>query len=632
MTDPVQFNDTTLCDLARRMVEAEQSRDAEFFQALLAETLTFRRANGDVVDKTTFLKDLRNSANTYEMLESEDISATIQEGVAVVTLLVRASGMREGKPFAGVFRNIRIFVHEPDKQQPWQLHAWFNVRVAAERSHLGHQQPKAIDSKAKRQAVVIIHGIGEQRPMETLRAFVAGALGVEKEALKKFVFSKPDRIDDTLELRRLSVSTRENVKESPLEKSCETDFYELYWQHLMQNTSWLSVRGWIIDLVVRPKLPCRLRGVRRWVLGLIAAGIVAIAALGMALWLYLDGSPLWQSAAKPVIFSASLAGVLGWLAQRPLKRFVFGYAERFFLGYVGDAARYLTPDPPNIKARRDIRNAGLTLLRGLHEDELRRYERIILVGHSLGSVIAYDLITWFWQEQHHRLDLEYCTGKRKTAVMRHAEPKPGNGNIPNIPPLDELADPCSPSPKDAPNEFPSSQRSLWQKLRDRDHLPWRITDLVTLGSPLAHADVLLAESRKAFRDGKSQREFPTCPPKCEDCRDDGLLGRTYEDKQGAHYVHILHHGAPFAVTRWTNLYFPGDIVGGPVARLFGKGIKDVELCPVSRGWLDGLIPARSHTRYWDPLEDNASEELVKALDLNDFELPTSDRPPVKSAI
>ena len=67
-----------------------------------------------------------------------------------------------------------------------------------------------------RQAVVIIHGIGEQRPMETLRAFVAGALGVDRDALKEFVFSKPDRIDDTLELRRLSVSTKENVKEVPL--------------------------------------------------------------------------------------------------------------------------------------------------------------------------------------------------------------------------------------------------------------------------------------------------------------------------------------------------------------------------------------------------------------------------------
>ena len=62
-----------------------------------------------------------------------------------------------------------------------------------------------------RQAVVIVHGIGEQRPMATLRAFVAGALGEDKEALGKFVFSKPDRIDDTLELRRLSASTEEQI-------------------------------------------------------------------------------------------------------------------------------------------------------------------------------------------------------------------------------------------------------------------------------------------------------------------------------------------------------------------------------------------------------------------------------------
>ena len=425
-----------------------------------------------------------------------------------------------------------------------------------------------------RQAVVIIHGIGEQRPMETVRAFVAGALGVEKEALSKFVFSKPDRIDDTLELRRLSASTKEHVKGSRLEKNCETDFYELYWQHLMPDGSWSSVLAWMSNLTCRRKLPPRLRLVRIWLLAFLAAAIAGIAALGMGLYLYLDGSPLWQSAAKPAIFSVSVAGLLGWLARRPPKWFLLGRAERFFLGYVGDAARYLTPDPPNIKARRDIRTAGLTLLRGLHEDELRRYERIILVGHSLGSVIAYDLITWFWQERHHRRDLEHCTGKRGTAVMDHADPTLNDNDRS---PLKELADPSS-------NEFPNSQRSLWQKLRGKDHrLPWLITDLVTLGSPLAYADVLLADNEEAFQEGKRQREFPVCPPKDEDARDHGLLGRTYEDKKGAHYVRILHHGAPFAVTRWTNLYFQGDIIGGPVAHLFGKGIRDVKtLCGLQR--------------------------------------------------
>jgi hypothetical protein len=130
MTNPVQADDEVLCDLARRMGEAEKSRDAEFFKSLLAEKLTFRRANGSVVDKSTFLKDLSNPENTYELLESEDVAATLHESVAIVTLLVRAKGMRAGgNAFAGVFRNIRIFLHEPDKDPAWQLHAWFNVRV-----------------------------------------------------------------------------------------------------------------------------------------------------------------------------------------------------------------------------------------------------------------------------------------------------------------------------------------------------------------------------------------------------------------------------------------------------------------------------------------------------------------------
>jgi hypothetical protein len=465
-----------------------------------------------------------------------------------------------------------------------------------------------------RQAVVIIHGIGEQRPMETLRAFVVGALRVkDKTALDKFVFSKPDRIDDTLELRRLSAVTKEFVGKSPLEEECDTDFYEMYWQHLMLDTTWSSVLGWVFDLALRRTLPDRLRSVRTWTLGFLAAATAGIAALATGLHLYLDGSPLGQSL---TILSASVLGVLGLFA---LKWFARDRAERFFLGYLGDAARYLTPLPANIKARRDIRTAGLALLRGLHDDELRRYDRIVLVGHSLGAVIAYDLITWFWQERHHRQEAERPDGKPEASAMDRV---PEQGDDDGSPLKEQLETiPCS-------KEFLRSQWSLWQEMRRPDprkqekwekghRLPWRITDLVTLGSPLAHAEVLLAASKEVFKEGIRQREFPVCPPKDEDARDRGHLGRIFEDKDGPHYVRILHHGAPFAVTRWTNLYFPGDIIGGPVARLFGHGIRDVELCVAPRGWLDRLIPARSHTRYWDLTAGNASEKLYNALRLND---------------
>lgn len=131
MANRVPLDATTLCDLVCRMGEAEKRRDDQFFKTLLAEKLTFRRASKTVVDKAAFIQDLLNPTNTYEMLESEVTSVQVFEGVAVVALLVRAKGMREGNPFAGVFRNVRTFLLEPDhKDQPWQLHAWFNVRVS----------------------------------------------------------------------------------------------------------------------------------------------------------------------------------------------------------------------------------------------------------------------------------------------------------------------------------------------------------------------------------------------------------------------------------------------------------------------------------------------------------------------
>ena len=239
-------------------------------------------------------------------------------------------------------------------------------------------------------------------------------------------------------------------------------------------------------------------------------------------------------------------------------------------GYAGDAFRYLNPDPPNVQVRRAIRTAGLTLLRGLHEDELRRYERVILVGHSLGSVIAYDLITWFWQEQHDRVESARKSGERKTVVTHHVEPSSEADNYSS--PLNKLDDPNS-----SVEKFRKSQQGLWNDYR-RKRLPWLITDLVTLGSPLSHADVLLADGREKLAIGQDQREFPICPPQGEDSRDWGLLCRKYVDANNiTQKVRILHHGAPFAITRWTNLYFPADIIGGPVSHLFGAGIKDVKL-------------------------------------------------------
>jgi hypothetical protein len=64
-----------------------------------------------------------------------------------------------------------------------------------------------------RQAVVVIHGIGEQRPMDTLRSFVSNVVGHNYQVL-----GKPDRISDSLELYRLSAHKQGDIP--------RTDFYE----------------------------------------------------------------------------------------------------------------------------------------------------------------------------------------------------------------------------------------------------------------------------------------------------------------------------------------------------------------------------------------------------------------------
>ena len=64
--------------------------------------------------------------------------------------------------------------------------------------------------------------------------------------------------------------------------------------------------------------------------------------------------------------------------------------SKFLFNYLGDAGRYLDPAPRNIAERQAIREDGIKLLKKLHES--KKYNRIVIVGHSLGSVIGYDLV------------------------------------------------------------------------------------------------------------------------------------------------------------------------------------------------------------------------------------------------
>ena len=477
------------------------------------------------------------------------------------------------------------------------------------------------------QAVVIIHGIGEQRPMATLRNFVSALLDRPGDRPGDRYYSKPDTLSDSYELRRIKLH-RADTSDAGQGLKLDwpaTDFYEYYWAHQMYGTTVSHVVRWLIR-TLRYSVPFvgaagtdfpRLRwlAIRAWL-----AIAVLLCAAGTFLWLWPNGlrfpSPAYVATAAALV-----------LALWPT---VWAFVQKWVLGnvvdVVGDAARYFDVNPKNVARRYDILRGGIALLRKLHEDrEVRgdrviyRYGRIVLVGHSLGSVIAYDILRHYWGEVNGRLSVD---GQSLAGVEGFVAP----AQDPPFPDArtyhqahrywraqDRLWKAIS---RRVPTRVSLSIRDLWgQRVSDgrfnaaappqeltaagseapRDWQParWLVSDLVTVGSPLAYAPVLLATGQADLVEKLGLRELPTCPPDRSRSVNRGHYSVDLHTE--AHRIDdypILHHGACFAPTRWTNLWYHNDPVGGPLRAAFGRGVRDICLTDAPR-W-----PLKSHTSYW----------------------------------
>lgn len=391
-----------------------------------------------------------------------------------------------------------------------------------------------------KQAVVLIHGIGEQVPMDTLRGFVKAVWTTDESVRNPYVpdqvWSKPDNVSQNYELRRLTTAEGKSGK--------RTDFFEFYWADLMEGTEVEHVKAWLKLLLFRSprRVPTQLRGIW-WTVALFV-----LVAVGLAVASFFNLLPVKVAGLVGAI-STVLTGLLLW----PIKK------------VAGDAARYLHVAPPNIGKRRIIREAGIQLLQRLHDSG--DYDRIILVGHSLGTVIGYDILTQLWPRYN-------------TKHIGTTSPDPD--------PLEKLAA----KPDLNPEEYQAAQTAYASTLKAAGS-PWLITDFITMGSPLAHAPFLLTRKPEEFQTKKTERELPTCPPTLE------TVKKTPRFCYPLNKAWVPNHSAVFAPTRWTNLYFPcawtlkGDVVGGPLQSVFGAGIHDI---PVSTTIQGGLL---NHTHYWE---------------------------------
>ena len=285
----------------------------------------------------------------------------------------------------------------------------------------------------------------------------------------------------------------------------------------------------------------------------------------------------------------------------------------FLQPYLGDAARYFRASPGNVLVRREIRKQAVGMLDTLHKWGI--YDRIVIVAHSLGTVVAYDMLRAYFSRVNNSLP---ATGKLE----------------PEFSQIDTLGTSSNTTMNE--DEYRAKGRDIIRKIAsytvnsavasNRKLPTWLVTDFVTLGSPLTHAHYLMCDGATEgelttdFKRRVTQREFPICPPKRQDY--DGLLSFTNSD--GVNEKKEFHHAALFGMTRWTNLFFPmsqlfwGDAVGGPLKDIWGRYVRDVEVSTCT--------PSKSafftHTAYWSlkALEGRNAPQIValqEAINLED---------------
>lgn len=427
------------------------------------------------------------------------------------------------------------------------------------------------------QAVVIVHGMGEQRPMDTIRSFVQAVwnsdLGLTegkpgrrtrdpesgRDINKSWI--TPDTRTGSHEQRR--ITTTYDVK------GRRTDFFELYWADITQGTTRERLYAWVSSLLLRRRSDIPPDARKLYWLTLAATIFVLLCALALAFSTW-QGQVPWPMAIVIVAVASA----------------VFWAIDKFGVPYFGDVAAYVRAEAATVEKRAEVRERGLALLRTLSEDD--SYDRIVLVSHSLGSIIAYDLLQILWAECRPR-SLEWSADRAVLDAFRAVERfavLPNDG--PKVLSAEERG------------AFREAQWRLFEQLRSKGRAKaWKISDFVTLGSPLTHAEFLVTHNLAGWRKGVAERLFSICPPISDKPGNRAILYQQGRNPQTDAIQKAAHHGATFAATRWTNIYdrgngwLTGDPISGPMLENFGPGVESIEV--MLRGRLGRIF---THTAYW----------------------------------
>ena len=481
-----------------------------------------------------------------------------------------------------------------------------------------------------RTAVVMVHGMGEQVPLETVNRFVMTALPRTGKPPTRQYFSRPDTASGSYEARRMVAYAQPFVPTAANPRVHDRfDFYEYHWSYKMSGNQLSDFLPTLWRLLWRrpSTRPDGLRGI--WLI----VWAVILVLFGLVIW-FLIARTAEQEFTLPTVVAFVVGIVLGLPAAAFLTSIVMWVLKKLgntVTTYFVDVVRYLDNSPRSYAVRRDIRDGMVSLLRSIHESG--DYQRVVVVAHSLGGYIAYDGLTSLWAEYHSahsgpiRDDDQPAPelpGRREvqragralreaTAVYdwAHAQPK--------------AMDPVPANVRALVEAYRAAQFAFWKGLRSQGS-PWLVTDFITLGTPMYFADLLYTRKREQFLELVRRAEVPVCPPVPRSQmveKTDQPDREVYCSKRLGRWV--PYHAALFAATRWTNLYFPaergfwGDWFGGPLRGLFGPGVLDLPVMGntgsgrrsndaidgVSRGLRRRTTPGAAHGFYFSfPEEDS----------------------------
>jgi hypothetical protein len=395
-----------------------------------------------------------------------------------------------------------------------------------------------------RTAVVLVHGLFERRPMEIFDAFAKTVL--TPQASEWDYHPEPLEVTDSYEARRY------------VAPSAGTELFEYDWSFLMTNARYAGFAAAFARVFLRrPRhVPDQLFGIWRltW-LALLVPVALLVEVIVVGGFLLHTGVAGWIVG----VVSSVVVLTVGFGVLRTAPRVL---TRSFLTTGLVNVARYFDPAPESYAARRAIRGGLVDLLSTLHQG---RYARIVVVGHGIGGCIAYDALTTLWAEMH-----ELHAGSGPLGVQ-----------------------------PDTVGDVQAMQFALWQDLRKHGN-PWRTTDFVTLGTPLALADMFVAR-----------------PPI--------LAGLSRSDSRHELFERLIRRGvvvscppeagqSPFAATRWTNIWFPvrrggirGDWFGGVLRPLFGPDIREIA---VTGNLPERLRPGAAHSRYFARPDHDADGDVA----------------------